>query len=397
MKFEFWIMRFTSNLITKNIYFFLFIILLTSCHGKKYTTNDGDVIFSSSTSVAQDQRLISLPIEPLPVIKNTCMNVTDFDYQNAGISMESYPEINIKQYKKYFSRSGKFDFYLHPIICDGIVYDIRQDATIVVYKLKDKNVKKIHRYDVLNKTEKKNILISQARLENNVIYISTGNGIVLAFDVNQKKLVWKKQFKTIFSASPTIYKDNLYLVSGDDEVYAINKLTGDLVWKTNDDINNAKKSFQISPITIFKDKIVACFSNGWINVLDASGKLVWKNKIMTFNGVDEDINDIDFPPILFNDILVAGGIKTSVMGFDFKTGTPLWQIPTGLNSYIFVNSQGAGFFVNDKNENICFIVYNGLVRWVKPHERFIKTNVSKYLNNGSSVYNQTINRYFDAY
>ena len=89
-------------------------IILFGCASKKYNSNDGENIFSNSLTLFPDKRLVAMPIEPLPVIENMCMNTTDFDYQNAGISMNSYPHIEVSDYKKYFSRSGKFDFYLHP-------------------------------------------------------------------------------------------------------------------------------------------------------------------------------------------------------------------------------------------------------------------------------------------
>jgi outer membrane protein assembly factor BamB len=390
-------MIFNFNIFLKKFLFFCFIILLSACHGKKYKSNDGEIIFSDLSDLMPDGRLESLYIEPLQEIKDMCMNVTDFDYQNASISMDSYPEINVNQYKRYFSRNGKFDFYLHPIICNDMVYDIKNDARIVAYNLKDKKLKFSWDKETLTKKEKKNILISQARLEDNVIYIATSNGFVLAFDVIKDELIWKKQFNTIFAASPSIYEDNLYLISSDDEVYAINKNTGEIVWKTTDDIKNKKKSFQIPPVAIFKEKIVAGFSNGYISVFDSKGKLIWKNKIVSADGTDDEIKDIDFPPILFNNILVAGGINTSIMGFDFESGRPLWQIPAGLNSYMFVNNQGAGFFIDSKNNNICFIVQNGLIRWIRKNDPDIKIEISRYLNNGKNISKHVINRYFDAF
>ena len=373
------------------------VFIITACGGKKYTANDGEVILSNSFELIPDNRLFTMPVEPLPVVKDACMNTTDFDYQNAGISMQSYSQIDAGQYKRKFSRNGKFDFYLHPIICNGFVYDIKKDAEIIAYKLENKKVKKLWSKETLSFKEKKDVLISQARLDEETLYISTGNGFVLAFNVDEKKVIWKRKFNTIFSASPTIYDNNLYLISGDDEVYAIDKTNGELLWKTNDDVRDTKKSFQIPPVAVFRNKVVAGFSNGILAVYNENGNMLWKNKILSAKGTEDEANDIDFPPILVNNVLIAGGLETSIMGFDFTTGQPLWQIPTGLNSYMLVNRQGLVFFVNNKNENVCFMAQNGLIKSVKQYNRFINTKVSGYLNDGKTTYNQNVNRFFDAY
>ena len=385
----------------KNILFVCFFaLLLSSCGRKKYTVNDGEPVLSNSFELIPDNRLLSVDVLPLPIVKDACWEVTDFDYQNAGISMESYSKINVDQYKKYFSRKGDLDFYIHPIICNGNVYDIKKDATIVAYELKDEKVKKLWSARTLTSfSELKNILLSQARLEGKYIYITTSNGYILSFDLEQKKVIWKTQFLTIFSASPTIYGNVLYVVSGDDELYAIDKNNGKMIWKTTNyrNANDKKQVFQISPVTIYDDKIVIGMSDGWIEVYSLDGNLIWKNKVISPHGENEDISDVCFPPLVHHNVVVAGGLKTSVMGFDFKTGQPLWQIPTGLNSFMLLNEQGFGFFVNDKNENVCFVVENGAIRWLKHHNKKACFKISGYLNNGNTSYYQTINRYFDAY
>ena len=373
------------------------VFITTACGGKKYTANDGEVILSNSFELISDNRLFTMPVEPLPIVEDACMNTTDFDYQNAGISMQSYSKIDVGQYKRKFSRNGKFDFYLHPIICNGFVYDIKKDAEIVAYKLENKKVKKLWSKETLSFKEKKDVLISQARLDEETIYIATGNGFVLAFNIEEKKVIWKRKFNTIFSASPTIYNNILYLISSDDELYAIDKTNGELLWKTDDDVKDTKKSFQIPPVAVFQNKVVAGFSNGILAVYNENGNLLWKNKILSAKGTEDEVNDIDFPPILVNHVLIAGGLETSIMGFDFKTGQPLWQIPTGLNSYMLVNRQGLVFSVNNKNENVCFMAQNGLIKSVKQQDKFINTKVSGYLNDGKTTYNQNVNRYFDAY
>jgi len=315
--------------------------------------------------------------------------------------MESYPQIKASDYKKHFSRSGKYDFYLHPIICDGVVYDIKNNSKLVAFKLLDNGaVKELWSEKLLDFGERKNLDFLQARLEGEILYIVANNGFVLAFDVKSKKIVWKKRFDAVFGASPSLNDENLFLISASDELFAINKQNGELSWKYESENRTSVISAQIPPVSIYQGKIVAGFANGYVAVFDKNGGLIWQNKIV--NSKDStniiDINDIDFPPILFKDVLVAGGIKSSVMGFDFKSGQPLWQIQTGLNSYIFHNNQGFGFFVNSNNEKVCFFIGNGAIKWVKKDMSFVdEVKVPGYLNGGYPKVITNINRYYDAY
>ena len=388
-------MKVSCNLLILSLFF-----VIASCSGKKYTKNDGEVVFSTSTDLQVDPRLLGVEIESPAVVENTCWLTTDFDYANAGLSMESYSKIDASDYKKYFSRSGKYDFYLHPIICENEVFDVKNNGEIVAYSLNDGKVKKIWSEKVLSRKEKKNLLFLQARLDGKMLYIASNNGYVVVFDIDKKEILWKKNFNSVFGGSPSVSDDKIFLISATDELYAINKDNGEVAWKYQNEDKLSITSMQIPPVAIYRGKIVAGFAGGSVAVFSQNGELLWKNKLA--NSKDStnivDINDIDFPPMLFQNVLVAGGIRTSIMGFDFESGQPLWQIQSGLNSFMLHNSQGFGFFINGNNENICFHIPSGSIRWVKSENPVVKkVEIAGYLNAGDANAVMNINRYYDAY
>ena len=144
-------------------------------------------------------------------------------------------------------------------------------------------------------------------------------------------------------------------------------------------------------------------ANGKIFSLQAdSGSVVWENKVVSAktSGNIVEIADIDFPPVIYSDVVVAGGIKSSVMGFNIHTGQPLWQIGTGLNSYMLRNDDGFGFFVDSDDKNICFDMRTGAIRWIKDGNNNNGIRVEKvvgYLNNDKNSFTKRINRFFDSY
>ena len=388
-----------SKCFIKYFCYFIIAVITTSCSAKKsYKAGDGELIFSSTSDISEDLRLSNIAVEEPSIIENTCWNVTDFDYQNSGISMESYEKIDADEYISKFSKNGKYDFYSHPIICDGKVYDIDSGtAKISAYSLNNQKVKKLWSKNTLTFSERDNTVNSHARLEDDVLYIATTNGYVIAFDTKTQNVLWKKNYNKFFNASPTVYNNVIYLINSNDEVYAIDKNNGDIVWIFDEEKTSKTNSAQIPPVAVYQGKIVAGLSSGVVLVLNDKGGIVWKQNVHSAKNDNEEITDIDFPPILFNGILVAGGIRTSVMGFDFRTGTPLWQIKTGLNSYMLHNNQGFGFFVSKDNENICFVISNGMIKWIKPQEIADHTLVPGYFNEGQTDKIRYVSRYFDSY
>lgn len=376
-------------------------VFFSACSSNKYTSKDGEVIFSASSNIEESPSLIGVDVSKPKTVENTCLLATDFDPENSSISMDSYPKINNSQYKSLFVRDGKYDFYVHPIVCDGAVYDFT-NGKIVAYKLDVKgNVKKQWSASVLEGNEKDNIQLANARLKDGFIYTSASNGWVAKFDVSKRAVVWKKHYAGGFGASPMVYNDRVYLISATDELLALDANTGEVDWQIEED-SVATTSLQTPPVVLYQDKVLAGFSNGILALVEAdSGNVVWKTKVINGRASGNIVNilDIDFPPVIFENegIVVAGGIRSSVMGFDLLTGQPRWQIATGLNSYMLRNDDGFGFFVDKDNNNIIFNAINGAIKTIdRRGDAVISERIPSYLNYGKDYISQRVNRYFDA-
>ena len=372
-----------------------------ACSSDKYTSKDGEVIFSASSNIEESPSLIGVDVNAPKTVENTCLLVTDFDPENSGISMDSYPKINDSQYKSLFARDGKYDFYVHPIVCDGAIYDFT-NGKIVAYKLDAKgNVKKQWSTAVFEGNEKDNIQLANARLKDGFIYTSASNGWVAKFDVVKRAVVWKKHYAGGFGASPTVHNDRVYLITATDELLALDANTGEVDWQIEED-SGTTTSLQTPPVVVYQDKVLAGFSNGILALVGAdSGDIVWKTKVINGRASGNIVNilDIDFPPVIFENegIVVAGGIRSSVMGFDLLTGQPRWQIATGLNSYMLKNDDGFGFFVDKDNNNIVFNAINGAIKTIdRRGDVVISERVPSYLNCGKDYISQRVNRYFDV-
>ena len=198
-----------SNANKKILLLTALLAIFSGCSGKRYTSNDGISIFSQSTNIDISPNLIYVDVESQQVNIDECMLTNDFDPQKAHLSMLSYPDIDEEQYDGKFKRTGKLDFYLHPIMCDGKVFDITNTAKVIEYNLNNGKVEKVNSFNTLKFLERSSNDVAFARLDkdNDVIYIATKSGYVIAFDTNakddDKKILWKKQYSSGFMASPS--------------------------------------------------------------------------------------------------------------------------------------------------------------------------------------------------
>ena len=120
------------------------------------------------------------------------------------------------------------------------------------------------------------------------VYAIGGNGLVICAQVSDGKILWEKSLtKDLggirqdwgFTESPLIVGDNLILTPGgkDGTMAALNKKTGEVVWRSKDLSDVAQYA---SPILVNrggKDQIVQLVAKAIFGVDPADGTILWKS------------------------------------------------------------------------------------------------------------------------
>ena len=77
------------------------------------------------------------------------------------------------------------------------------------------------------------------------IFITTGLGNV--YKINKKKgnIVWFKRFNLQFSRPPLVYKNKIFIISDDNQVFALNTNSGDTIWSH---IGNIEEVSKVHPL-----------------------------------------------------------------------------------------------------------------------------------------------------
>ena len=228
--------------------------------------------------------------------------------------------------------------------------------------------------------------------EKNIIFFEN-NGSILKFN-NLSKLIWKKNYYTKIEkkSEPILFfgKSDNKLVVADNlaNYYAIDLITGNLLWKKN---NNATFNSQIK---IYENKIyvidfmdiLRCFSL-------EDGSEIWSvTTENTFIKSDKKLSiAIKDQKVIFNNSM------GDISAVDINTGELLWQIPTQSsllyeNSFSFKTSEividkKSVIFSNNRDRLFSIDLLTGLTNWYKEIDSNIRPVITQGLiftitNNG---------------
>ena len=151
---------------------------------------------------------------------------TDIFYDRSNNTKNfKYDFLNQKLFKsKKLTRSNINDHILYE---NGNIITSDQIGNINIFSLNNKKIKT--RFNFYKKRFKKNIKKLNLIVENNIIYASDNLGYLYSFDYENNKILWAKNFKIPFRSNLKIFKDKLILSNQNNQLFFINKNTGDVL------------------------------------------------------------------------------------------------------------------------------------------------------------------------
>jgi outer membrane protein assembly factor BamB len=158
------------------------------------------------------------------------------------------------------------------------------------------------------------------------------------WSANQPVELWRRPVGPAWS-SFAVYNGRLYTQEqrGDDEIVACHDLsTGKPVWKHSDRArfyeSNAGPGPRATP-TLSNGRVYTQGATGIVNVLDAAtGAVVWTRNAVNDTGAKVPGWGIAGSPLVVNDLVVVAA-SGSLIAYDFASGKPRWQGPSGGSGY----------------------------------------------------------------
>ena len=214
--------------------------------------------------------------------------------------------------------------------------------------------------------------------EDGRVYVSSGYGLMTALDAQSGAIVWQQKLDSTGSGRPTVSGDLVYLVSGDDTAWAIEKDNGRIRWQLGaaPDVANVlggaapALTDQFAIFAFGGGDLQAAFRKGGLRMWDAaiSGQRRFR--------ASTKVSDITGDPVIVGDTVYVGTHSGRTVALKAGNGERIWTADDGAMGPVWVVGN-AVFLVNDRNELVRLNAEDGTRVWAVDLPNFTKNRVRR--------------------
>ena len=203
------------------------------------------------------------------------------------------------------------------------------------------------------------------------VFLTSGLGVVAALDPQTGEEVWHRETRVPMHSAPTFSGGRVFSVSDDNELFAFDADSGEVLWTYQGIIESARMLTAPSPAVI-DDTVIAPFASGELVALRVqNGGVLWQDALSSAGQLTPlaSLNDIASGPVIADGFVVATAQSGVISAFDLRTGQRIWTQPAGSLGFPLV----AGDFVysaTTEGEVICLSKLDGTVVWIQQLKSF---------------------------
>ncbi|QFT59446.1 Outer membrane protein assembly factor BamB precursor [Sulfitobacter sp. THAF37] len=210
-------------------------------------------------------------------------------------------------------------------------------------------------------------------VEGETLYVSIGYGVLAALDVSTGGERWTQKLDASGSGTPTIYGDLVYVTSGDDTGWALDKSNGRIEWQVGG--STSMNNVLGAPAPAVTDKFVifaygtgevqGVFRRGGLPRWDAS--VVGKRAGRALSAV----SDVTSAPVVSGGTVFVGNHSGRLAALNVESGQRLWTARDGAIGPVWPIGDSV-FAITDLNELVRLDAADGRRIWGIPLPNFVK-------------------------
>jgi outer membrane protein assembly factor BamB len=207
--------------------------------------------------------------------------------------------------------------------------------------------------------------------DNGQVFATNGLGDVVALQAADGKEVWRAKPGGPLRGSPTIANGVVYVLTQDDQLFALNQQTGVVNWAAQGTAET-QGVFGVAAPAAGQGSVVAGFSSGELNAYRyENGRQLWQDALSrtSISTSVSSIADIDAAPVIDQGRVYAVGQGGRMAALELATGRRLWEQNLAGISTPWLAGEWL-FVMTDDARLICLAGASGKARWIAQLQRF---------------------------
>ncbi len=322
-------------------------------------------VLSTDNQVEIDPQLAGIPVAvPAPLLNNEWAQsggnaAKSVGHVALGDSIAQAWSVSIGQ-----GSSAQARLASEPVVAEGRVYTIDTRATVRAFSA-DTGAQ-LWTTQVRGENSPGEALFGGGvSYDGGRLYATNGAGDAAALDAATGAIVWNVKPGGPLRGAPTVGGDNLYVVSQDNQLYALNTANGETRWTGSGTFEQAGVFGSAAP-AFSQSTVVAGFSSGELTAYRyENGQVVWQDALARtgVSTVVGTISDIDADPVIDQGRVFAVGQGGRMVAVELITGQRAWEINIAGISTPWVAGDWL-FVVTDRARLLAIARASGRVRWI---------------------------------
>ncbi|UIJ44699.1 PQQ-binding-like beta-propeller repeat protein [Sphingomonas cannabina] len=217
-----------------------------------------------------------------------------------------------------------------------------------------------------------------ASAEGGKVFATNGLGDVVALDASNGAVLWRAKPGGPLRGAPTLANGNIYVLSQDNQLFALNQADGSVVWTQAGSLES-QGVFGVAAPAAAQGTVVAGFSSGELNAYRyENGSSVWADTLSrsSISTSVSSLSDIDAEPVIDQGRAYAVGQGGRMVALELVTGQRLWEQNLAGISTPWVAGEWI-FVVTDDARLICLARASGKIRWISQLRKYRKEKKQK--------------------
>jgi outer membrane protein assembly factor BamB len=322
-------------------------------------------VLATDNQVEVDPQLAGIPVTvPAPLVNNEWAQsggnaAKSVGHVALGDAIGQAWSVSIGQ-----GSSAQARLASEPVVADGRVYTIDTRATVRAFDAATGN--QVWATQVRGENSPNEALFGGGvSYDGGRIYATNGAGDAAALDAATGAIAWIVKPGGPLRGAPTVGADNVYVISQDNQLYALNMANGETRWTGSGSFEQAGVFGTAAP-AFAQSTLVAGFSSGELTAYRyENGQVVWQDALARtgVSTVVGTISDIDADPVIDQGRVFAVGQGGRMVAVELITGQRAWEINISGISTPWVAGDWL-FVVTDRAQLLAIARASGRIRWI---------------------------------